>query len=551
MSTDHRDGYQAEAVTAVYAGWQRGLHAVGVSMPTGTGKTHVMGALATREATEDGPRTMILVHRDTLVEQTVSRLRHMVAPGTSIGVLKAERNELGARVIVASVHSLRTERRRAMLPPIKTCIVDEAHVSVSPTYRRVYDQLGVRDGGARLAGFSATWSRSDQTGLGDVWQEIVFAKSIRWATQHGFLVRPRGIQVGDGVDLSGVGVSRATDDYREGDLERVVMLEEIRDLVVAGALRHASDRPGVLFAPTIEAAEYFAAALTEAGLRTEGIYAHTPPALRRQRFAAHRDGSIRILSTCTALAEGWDAPWCSAAHMVRPTRHQGLFVQQTGRTLRPWPGKQDALILDYVGVLDDMVLTNAIDLSVTRENSEGELIELPTDEVDDEDQDREMERRERTVRRRRSDLEVELFAGTSVQWLTSEVGLPFVSCGDVLVCLVEGPEGWNVAEVDAGAGPPGSRPPGRWVAEGLSSEEALGVASDRAEEAGEYLARRSASWRRGSPSTAQLGYAIGLGIDVEGLSRGQVSDRISIAKASRALAPVARWSQQWKAWNAQ
>lgn len=433
--------YQREAVDALYAFWGRGGHCGGTSLPTGTGKTEIMGEVARREARE-GP-VMIVVHRQTLVEQTALRLRGLLDPGTSVGVVKAERNEVGARVLVCSVQSLRRQSRLDTLPRVRTCIVDEAHVSVSPTYLRLFDHLGAhRDGGARLAGYSATWSRSDSTGLGDVWQEIVYSRGIRWATRHGHLVRPRGVQVGDGVDVSGV--RRKSDgDYREGELERVVMLEEIRDLVVAGALRHAADRPGVLFAPTILAAEYFAAALTEAGLRTEGIYATTPPGVRRQRFAAHRDGSVRILSTCTALAEGWDAPWCSAAHVVRPTRHGGLFVQQVGRVLRPWPGKRDALVLDYVGVLDDLDLVAEVDLSVTREDAEGEPVEAPDDE-----EEREPERRERTVRRRRVDLEVELFAGTSVQWLTSPVGLPFVACGDRLVALVEGPAGWNVAEVD-------------------------------------------------------------------------------------------------------
>lgn len=535
--------YQEQGVEAVYSAWARGLRRVGTDMATGLGKTHMMCEVARREVAA-GHRVAVVLHRDTLVDQTVTRLRAHLDPGTSVGVVKAERNEVGARVLVCSVHSLRSPSRLATLPELRTVIVDEAHVSVSPTYMRLFGHLRAWDtDGARLAGYSATWSRSDATGLGDVWQEIVFSRNIRWGTRHGKLVRPRGIQVGDGVDLAGVRVSRATDDYRESDLERVVMLEEIRDLVVAGALRHAADRPGVLFAPTIASAEYFAEALTEAGLRTEGIYATTPPALRRRRFAEHREGSLRVLSTCTALAEGWDAPWCSAAHYVRPMRHKGLFVQTAGRVLRPWPGKADALLLDYVGVLDDLDLCAEVDLSVTRETVVGdELPDLVPKEA-------EPVRRERTVRRRRVDLEVELFAGTSVQWLKGPEGLPFVPCGDVLVALVEGPRGWNVAEVDAGQGALTGRPSGRWVAEGLSSDAALEVGSDRAEELGEHLSHRAASWRRGAPSDKQVAHARALGLSTEGLTKGQVSDVISISRAGRALGPLVSWSRQWREYN--
>ena len=523
--------YQREAVDALYAFWDRGGRRGGTSLPTGTGKTEIMGEVARREA-DRGP-VMIVVHRKTLVEQTAARLRGLLDPSTSIGIVKAERNEVGARVLVCSVQSLRSERLRT-LPAVRTCIVDEAHVSVSPTYLRLFEHLGVfRNAGARLAGYTATWSRSDSTGLGDVWEEIVYSRDIRWATRRGHLVTPRGIQVGDGVDVSDVR-RKADGDYREGELERIVMLEEIRDLVVAGALRHAADRPGVLFAPTILAAEYFAEALSEAGLRTEGIYASTPSGLRRQRFAAHRDGSVRILSTCTALAEGWDAPWCSVAHMVRPTRHKGLFVQQTGRVLRPWPGKRDALVLDYVGVLDDLDLASEIDLSVTRENSAGEPVEVP-----EPDEEYEPERRERTVRRRRVDLEVELFAGTSVQWLTSPVGLPFVACGDRLIALAEGPEGWNVAEVGLDQG-------GAWIAEGLESEAALELASEVAERSASFLAMRGSAWRRGRPSDAQKARVRALGHAASRMNRGQCRDLILIDESERALRPLARWSQQWK-----
>lgn len=537
MSVKLRD-YQAEGARKVFEAWQRGVTRPGVDMATGLGKTAIMGEVA-RTMSRGPGRVCVLLHRDTLVEQTVARFREQLDPGTSIGVLKAERDELGARVIVASVHSLRRPERRRRLAQadVRTLIVDEAHVSVSPTYREVYRALGTLDGDAVMAGFSATWSRSDATGLGDVWQEIVYSRGIKWGVAKGFLVRPRGVQVGEGVDLTGV--RRGADgDYRDGDLERAVMLEEIRDIVVTGALRHAPNRPGVLFAPTIDAAEYFAAALTEAGLRTEGIYASTPAWQRRQRFADHREGRVRILSTCTALAEGWDAPWCSAAHYVRPTRHKGLFVQTAGRVLRPWPGKADALLLDYVGVLDDMDLRSAVDLSVSCEDADGaELLE-----PDDDDEEVEPVGRERMVRRRRVDHEVELFAGTTVKWLPGPAGLPFVPCGDQLVVLVDGPRGWNVAEVSL---PVAGRPAGgRWVAEGLSSEAALEVGSDHAEELGEYLSRRSAAWRKGAPSEAQLRYAHGLGIDVEGLNRGQVSDEISAVKATYALAPLVAWQQR-------
>lgn len=532
--------YQQDADNALLKGWADGLRRIGISLPTGVGKTHIMAHRAAEEAKDetDNRRVLFLLHRDELIHQTEAKLRATVAPGTSIGILKAERNETGARIIVASVHSLRSAKRRAALPPIKLCIVDEAHVSVSPTYMEVFRAIGAFEpDGARLAGFSATWTRSDDTGLGDVWEEVVYARTIKWAIREKHLVPPRAIQVGSGVDLSDVRVDRSKGDYRESDLGKAVMLEELRDTVVQGALKHGPERPSVLFAPTVAAAEYFADGLRGAGFSVAGIYGTVSSAARRPIFAGHRDGSINILTTCTALAEGWDAPYASRLLLVRPTQHEGLFVQIAGRVIRPWPGKSDAMLLDFVGATEDVKLRNAIDLSKSvYRDVDGELEELI------EEEESEPVTRERMVRQRKSSYEVDIFAGTNVQWLMGPAGIPFVPCGESIVFIVQARDGWNVAT--ASGWKDNGFPNGRFVAEGLGQEDALAVASDFAEEAGLALARKSARWRQGEPSDKQKNWARSLGIEnAENMSSGALSDELSVRQAMPILTYFANWSR--------
>lgn len=533
--------YQAEALDALYEGWAGGERRLGVSLPTGVGKTHIMAHLGRREA-EAGRCVLYLLHRDALVEQTVAKLRGTLPPATSIGVVKAARNEVGAQCVVASVHTLRRAERRAFLRHRRPAVVvvDEAHVSRSATYQDVFREVGAFDGGSLLAGFTATWSRSDSLGLGDVWERVVYHKTIQWALRQDppLLVRPRAVRVGVGADLAGVRVSRATGDYREEDLEAAVMLEEVRDAVVQGVVRHRAGRgAGVLFAPTVASAEYFGDALRAAGLRVAGWYHSTPAGERRRVDAAVRSGALDVMTTCTAVAEGYDNPALGFGVLCRPTRHEGLFVQMFGRLLRPWPGKAEALLLDAVGATLDVKLRAAVDLRVTAETAAGdELGEDPEDEEPEEPV-----ARERYARVRAEDSEVALFAGTQVQWLTTQVGVPFVACGDSLVFIVRGPDGWYVGQAADRLGPDG-RPQGRWVAQGLAQEDALTLASDHAECEGEHLARRSARWRQGRPSEKQEAAALRLGIVTQGMTRGQVSDAMSSMFAARVLAPFAAWS---------
>lgn len=533
--------YQHEALAALDKGYAEGWSRLGVSMATGLGKTRCMVEQTCRQIAGSDGRVLWLLHRDELVHQSVAVLRAHLPAGTSVGVVKAERNEVGARVLVGSVQTLRSERRRRMLPSdVRLVVVDEAHASVSPTYMRVFEHLGVLGGdGPLMSGWSATWSRSDSTGLGDVWQDVVFDRPVRWGVRHGYLVRPRALQVGHAVDVEDLRVSRATGDYREDDAERAVMLESVRDAVVRGALEHERHRPSALFAPTVASARYFGAGLSEAGFRIGEFFGSTAKGDRRAVDAGLRNGSVDVVITCTAIAEGYDNPQLSRGLLVRPTRHEGLFVQMFGRLLRPWPGKTDALLLDFVGATDDVKLRNLISLDPTREGLE------PDDELLDEDlEPSEPVERERMVKRIKSTHEVEVFAGTPVQWLTSLVGVPFVPCGDELVFMVQGGDGWYVGVADKRLGPDG-RPCGSWVAQGLTAGDALQVASDRAEDHGAHLARRSSRWRQGEPSEAQVRLARGLGIaDPERYSRGALSDDISVALATRVLAPFAQWSNQ-------
>lgn len=539
--------YQQEAMGALAKDLADGMRCLGISLPTGTGKTHIMAELgkmgADGIAPYDGPgRVLYLLHRDTLVEQTEQKLRQTVTQGTSVGVLKALRNETGAQIIIASVHSLRTEGRRAKLPPIKLVIVDEAHVSVSTTYKAVFERLGVgTPGGPIMVGFSATWTRSDDTGLGDVWEKISYQRTIKWAVQNGHLVQPRAIQVGAGVDLADVRISRGSGDYRDDDLGKAVMLEELRDAVVAGFQKHDTGKPAVLFAPTVEAAEYFGDALRGAGVPTAGLYGVTSRHERRLRFADHREGRTRVLTTCTALAEGWDCPPAGLGLLLRPTKHEGLFVQIFGRFLRPYPGKSEALLLDFVRATDNVKLRNAVDLgsSIVRDSGDG-LEEL----LDEEDEREPVEREARLIRQRKSSYEVELFAGTSVQWLMGPNGIPFVPAQKGLVFIVEGVRGWHVAHTD-GTWTKDGRPSGDFVYSELpTQEDALELASEYAEEYGGYVAPRGASWRAGAPSDKQRELAARLGIEAaELMTRGALSDTISVQLASGILNYFAAWSR--------
>lgn len=550
--TQLRD-YQQDAFDAAKQAFARGLQRIGISAPTGAGKSHIMAAMA-GHVHANGGTTLTLLHRDTLVDQTVRRYADFV-PASAIGVVKAARNEVNKPVVIASVHSLRTDARLAQLRQPSLTIVDEAHVSVSDLYMRVYKHLGTLPGSnGHLIGFTATWTRSDKRGLGDVFEEIVWRRSIKWAVERGILVPPRALQLGGSLDLSDVRIG-SDGDYIERDLSVTVMSEELRDTVVRGYLQMANGRSSVLFAPTQESARYFGEALKAAGVSVAEIFSSTGKNVRRYAFAAFDNGAVKVLITCTALAEGWDMPRCDTALLLRPTRHVGLFIQQVGRVLRPWPGKTEALILDFVGVTDDKDMRSVIDLSITPDKEE--LPECafcgtpmcPACEICtsgqcpkgmcecEPDEESEPEQREHIAKRINGVHSVDLFAGTNARWLKTRNEVPFIATRDHLIFVSQVNGAWNVGRCSGR-----TLNGGRWLAEGISSSDALEVGSEAALELDPSIADKRSSWRQGNrtPSPEQIAYAQQLGIDTAGMNKAAVADAISVAKASRVLARIGR-----------
>lgn len=539
--------------------YRNGARRVGVSLPTGTGKTVIFADMA-RDVHANGKRVVVLVHRDTLVEQAHKKLAQVISEH-HIGIVKAARNDVSAPVIVASVQTLANPNRLAQLTPPSLTIVDEAHVSVSPSYHSYYQHVGAVPGGpGYLAGFTATWMRNDRTGLGDIWESVVFKRSIKWAVNNGYLCRPEAVQLGGNLDLSNVRTVKNPDsdkygDYNERDLQDLVMVDDLRDTVIKGYQQFANGAPAVLFAPTQASTRYFLEGLNDVGVPAAEIMAGTTKATRAWNFASFDAGTTSVLGTCTALAEGWDSPRCAVALMVRPTRSQLLFIQQVGRILRPWPGKARGLILDFVGILDDKSMSCIVDLGLTPEQTEADYPcpdcgrELCREcgscsndrcchracSCNEETDEYERVPIPRTAKKIDGVTEVDLFAGTDARWLLTSRGIPFVQTKDYtfFIALHEG-------EYAIGRCGAKSIQGGCWLATGLTSEDALEQGSELALTNDPSIASKKSSWRQGSqePSEGQRTYARQLGIAPEGLNKAELSDAISIKIASRLLARV-------------
>lgn len=539
--------YQRTAVDSVFRAWEDGMRRPAIVMATGMGKTIVFAELIRqwRTAPESigtagiakirkGERVIVLVHTDELCDQAIAKIR-AVAPELSVGKVKAQDQEIHADVMVCSVQTVSRHRRRIDLVnaqlssgPIGLIVTDECHHAPSASYQFVYD--GFPD--ALQLGVTATMMRGDGVGLGTQWEDVVFRRSILNGIAGGHLVDVKALNVDvDGMNLDRVRVSRG--DYQAADLGHALE-DNGGDIVIAKAYReYASDRPGIVFTPTVATAELTRDALVDSGITAAAISGGTPRDERRAILDDFRTGRVQVLTNCMVLTEGFDCPWASCAVIARPTRSQPLYIQMVGRVLRPWPagGKKDALVLNLNGAGGKLATLIDLEPGIVEEIREGETL---TEAVEREEAEGHtlITRGHPAFGLRMS--EVNLFASSGTAWLSTAGGVMFIGAGEWTYFLWPSKAetgGWDVC-----------RKPkrGKWERTqhtGLTAELAMSWAEAEAENHGSFSVSRKASWRGGKPSEAQLLFAYNLGIDTTSMNKADVSDAISVVKESRSLDP--------------
>ena len=293
-------------------------------------------------------------------------------PDANIGVVKADRDEVAAQVVIASVQTLARPKRLAHLigetvdgylpaGPFGLVVVDEAHHTAADTYRAILDALQAgTPHGPVLLGVTATPQRGDRVRLDDVFNEVVFEYPMLWGMQAGFLCDMKGLRISTDLDLSKVKTSHG--DYNAGSAGEAMEAADVPDRIAQAYVEHATGRHALAFTPTVETAEQTRDALRRRGVRAEMVWGAMDLDDRRRVLRDYELGTIDVVSNCMVLTEGFDDPRTDCIIVGRPTKSQSLYVQMVGRGTRRHPDKDDCLVLDVVGVSDSMTLVTLASL---------------------------------------------------------------------------------------------------------------------------------------------------------------------------------------------
>lgn len=341
--------YQRDAVDAVIAARREGVRRMVVCLPTGAGKTVVFAHLA-RLARRS---VLVIAHREELLAQARQKLQRALGDGAVVSIEQgARRAEDRARVVVCSIRSLRTERLARVISArdVGLVIYDECHHAAAEDNLRVLRELGCfePEWTGTLVGFTATTARGDGKGLDQVFERIVYARTLPEMILDGYLAPLRGYRISTRADLTRL--TPGGSDFREDELAEAVDIEERNALVARSIQELARDRRTIAFCVNVAHAQNLRRALLALGVRAGTVHGEMPADLRAKALADFASGRYQVMTNVAVLTEGFDDPGVSCVAMARPTRSAGMYAQCVGRGTRLHPDKRDCLVLDFADV---------------------------------------------------------------------------------------------------------------------------------------------------------------------------------------------------------
>ncbi|GAA0245481.1 ATP-dependent RNA helicase SrmB [Methylorubrum aminovorans] len=349
--------YQRAALDALDRHWDQGGGPGLVVLPTGAGKALVIAALI-REWLEKAPgaRICVLTHVRELVVQNHGELL-AYWPEAPAGIFSAGvgRREVHAQVVFCSIQSVRD--RAELFGAIDLIVIDEAHLvpRASETgYGRFLAAARAGNPDLKVAGFTATPYRLDSgrldEGEGRVFERIVYESLVGDLIHQGFLAPLVCKATALALDVSGV--PKRGGDYVPSALEAAVNREWITRAAVEEMVGYGCERRAWLaFCAGLAHAASVRDAIRAEGFSCETVTGETGKRERDRIVRDFRLGRIRCLVSVGVLSTGFNVPEVDLIALLRPTQSAGLYVQQVGRALRRAPGKADAIVLDYAGLV--------------------------------------------------------------------------------------------------------------------------------------------------------------------------------------------------------
>ena len=314
---------------------------------TGTGKSLASAFMLREMGTK---RALFIVHREQIAKQTMKSYKRVLGSSRTYGLLSGNSREFGADFLFATMQMLSKEDILSHYSPedFDVIILDECHHVGAESYQKIMQYFKPK--------FWLGMTASPDTNQYDIYSifdhHIAYEIRLQQALEEDLLCPFHYFGITD-LEING-----EVFDDNAGVKNFSNLISDARvDYVIdkANYYGFSGDRvKGLIFCSRKDEAKELSKKFNERGLRTEVLTGEDAQERRESviaRLTNDEDGEDQLdyIFTVDIFNEGVDIPEINQVIMLRPTQSPVVFIQQLGRGLRKYEGKEYVVILDFIG----------------------------------------------------------------------------------------------------------------------------------------------------------------------------------------------------------
>lgn len=307
---------------------------------TGSGKTY----LAAFDARNYGAKRLLyVVHRESILKDAKESFVKIFGAERTYGFYTGNESNQDCDFMFATSSMLARHLESFDKNEFDYIIFDEVHHIVAESGRKIFDYFE----SDFVLGLTATPERMDNRdvfGLFD--QNVPFELRLRDAINNDLV-----------VPFHYWGIRDSLVDYSSKDkmvIAKAISQQNNVEFIKDQIEKHR--KPGeklkcIAFCTNIQHCKLMAEELYEEGYHTISLTGINDTGVRIKAFKDLQDDNnlLEIICTVDILNEGVDIPQVNMVLFLRPTESQTIFIQQLGRGLRKYPGKDYVTVLDFIG----------------------------------------------------------------------------------------------------------------------------------------------------------------------------------------------------------
>ena len=313
-------------------------------LATGGGKTVCFAGLCQRFISKQQTRTLILVHRKELLKQARKTLFDWYEI-VAIPITANHKYFPNAQIYVAMVETAhnRLKKNKNYFGDVGLVIVDECHIG---NFKKLYSYFPE----SIIIGFTATpISSSRKDPLKNYFEDIVCGIDIPELIELWKQDATKGLVPNRTINVTSVHRSELAvknGEFDDTEMSRIYSSTKHVHNCLAAYQKHCLGKKTLIFNCNIEHSQKVTQAFQAYGYASRHLDGETDDIERDKilRWFAATDNAI--LNNVGVLTTGFDEPSICCIIVNKSTMSLPLWLQMTGRGSRPYPGKEEFVIVD-------------------------------------------------------------------------------------------------------------------------------------------------------------------------------------------------------------